>query len=101
MNDNKQSKIFSKQEWEDLKIKARREIGFHTIKENSHNLIGICMMGMDDYQMRQFASQLNLRKLGWNHLDDGRIKITDDDKRKNEIAYELRRRRCELIYETE
>jgi len=88
------TKIFSKQEWEDLKIKARREIGFCDIKEYSHNLIGMYMMGMDKDQMEQFATELQLGRIGWVHLDSSEDnEISDDDKRQNEVAYKLRRMR--------
>ena len=84
---------FTEQEWADLKIKARREMSWCDIKEYSHNIIGLYMCGMSDADMTLFATQLQLDKLGWEHLFDPTIVISDEDRRANALAFKLRQKR--------
>ena len=92
------AKVFTEQEWNETKIKARREMSYVDIKPYSHNILGLCMANMTDDQMKKFATELELRFIGWGHLDT-RGDITDEDKQANRIAFELRRKRLELLHD--
>jgi len=83
----------TEQEWNKLKINARREIGWCDIKEYSHNIIALCMMNMNEEEMKRFAGELELGRLGWDHLDDETHELSVEDKRANAVAYKLREAR--------
>ena len=87
---------FTEQEWSDLKIKARKEMGWVDIKEYSHNNIGLYMAGMSDKDMTLFATELQLEKLGWGHLHDPTIDISEEDRRANALAFKLRQSRISV-----
>lgn len=84
------AKVFTEQEWEELKNKARREMLYVDIRPYSHNILGLYMANMTDEQMRKFATELELGELGWEHLDT-RGEISELDKGANKIAFQRRR----------
>ena len=87
------TKTFTEQEWRELKIKARREMSWCDIKEYSHNLIGLYMANMSEPDMLKFATELQLDKLGWEHLLDASITISEEDLKNNNLAFALRNKR--------
>lgn len=91
-------KVFTEQEWNETKNKARREMGYVDIRPYSHNILGLYMADMNDEQMRNFATELELEKLGWGHLDT-HGEISETDKQANKIAYALRCKRMELLHD--
>lgn len=83
-------------EWEALKKKARWDMKDVDVLPYSHNILGMRMSGMSDEDAKKFATELQLGKLGWTHLDTNG-EISKEDKEANDAVFECRRIQLEMI----